>query len=115
MNVTVSQVSNDSIRFSNGQSLYSEHRQDCCEHHWLSFEHLTIEDFVGMEFDLDGDFFEKVDGYGIRLKPVNGHPVAVPGYGSNNGYYSSDLTLTLCGGEKPSREFDISECQEISG
>ena len=84
-------------------------------------------DFEGLEFDLSGDlaaydlalvgFFERVEGYGIRLLPINGHPVSVPGYGYNNGYYSSHLTLVL---ERPDKTgwgvtyyFDISKCQDI--
>jgi hypothetical protein len=59
-------------------------------------ENLTIADFEGLEFDISGDdFFERIDGYGIALKSLNGHPVRIPGYGSNNGYYSCDLELVL--------------------
>lgn len=112
--VTVSRVDSEGVTFSNGQALSSEHEQDCCENHYLDFENVSLQDFDGMEFDLEGDFFERVDGYGIRLKPLNGHPVAVPGYGYNNGYYSHELTLVLSGGGLPKREFNISECQEVS-
>lgn len=112
MKTKVSKVTSDSIEFDNGTTLYSDHDQDCCEHHYLDFSNLKLEDFKGMEFDLEGDFFEKVEDFGIRLIPLNGHPVAVPGYGSNNGYYSSDLALVLDGREGFHREFDITECQE---
>ena len=60
------------------------------------------------------DFFKKVDGYGIELIPVNGHSVKVPGYGSNNGYYSTNLSLVLTDKESVTKTFDITECQEIS-
>jgi len=108
-------VTSDEIEFNNGVKLYSDHQQDCCESHYLSFGDLTIEDFKDLEFDLTNDaFFKRVEDYGIELIPVNGHPVRVPGYGSNNGYYSSNLTLVLsgCGIDKT---FDISECQVIDG
>lgn len=111
--VTVSLVDKEEISFDDGSRLYSEHSQDCCEQHYLSFEHLTLEDFKGLKFDLQGDFFEKVDGYGIRLKPVNGFPVAVPGYGYNNGYYGTNIDLVVKSGRGEKR-FDVSECQVIS-
>lgn len=109
----VIKIDSESLTFDNGVVLTSDHEQDCCEHHYLSLKDLTIEDFEGLEFDLNGDnFFERVDGYGIRLKPVNGHPISVPGYGFNNGYYSSQLDLVLKG-EGFRTVFDVSKCQVI--
>lgn len=102
------------IIFEDGTLLYSHHEQDCCENHWLDFEHIATEDFEGLEFDLSNDgFFERIEGYGIALLPKNGHPVRIAGYGSNNGYYSTELTLVI---EKGSdvRRYDITECQEIN-
>jgi hypothetical protein len=76
---------------------------------------LSLEDFEGLEFDLSNDsFFERVNGYGIALKPIFGHPVRVPGYGSNNGYYSDQLELIVSNGNDFTNTFDISECQDIS-
>ena len=110
----VIKVDEETIGFDNGLMLYSEHDQDCCESHYLSFGDLTIEDFDGLEFDLNGDnFFERVEGYGIALLPVNGHPVRVPGYGCNNGYYSTNLTLVLSDNKTFTKRFDITECQDI--
>lgn len=94
--------------------MYSNHDSDCCEHHWLSFEHLGLIDFEGLEFDLTNDeFFARIDGYGIALIPINGHPVRIPGYGSNNGYYSTNLELVISGGGI-NKSYDITECQEIN-
>lgn len=107
--------SNDSLKFDNGFELYSNHDQDCCEAHYLSLADLSLEDFDGLEFDLSNDnFFERVEGYGIALKPLNGWPVRIPGYGSNNGYYSADLELIVWDGKNKSsmRTFDITECQD---
>lgn len=107
----VKSIDSDSITFENGLVLSSNHEQDCCENHYLSFSDLKLEDFDGLEFDLSGDtFFERVPDYGIRLIPVSGHPVSIPGYGYNNGYYSSNLDLTLSDG----RTFDVSSCQVIT-
>lgn len=114
-NLKVIKLDSDSIEFDNGVKLYSNHDQDCCENHYLSMNDLTIEDFNGLEFDLSNDdFFDRIEGYGIALKPLNGFPVRIPGYGSNNGYYSSnlDLIITNTNGNGIYKEYNISECQE---
>lgn len=106
----VKSVTDSGITFENGIELYSDHNQDCCENHYLHFADLKLEDFEGLEFDLSGEsFFERVEDYGIRLIPVNGHPISVPGYGYNNGYYGSNIDLCLSDG----RTFDVSNCQVI--
>lgn len=108
----VIEVTSDNIKFDNGLILSSHHEQDCCESHYLDFEYVNLSDFDGLEFDLSSDkFFNRIIDYGIELVPVSGWGVRIPGYGSNNGYYSSELTLMLSDG----RYFDISDCQEISG
>lgn len=107
-------VDKDVVRFDDQSELYSDHDQDCCESHYLDFSQHSLSDFDGLEFDLSSpSFFEKVDDYGIRLLPTNGHPISVPGYGYNNGYYSANLTLVL---DRPgsSTKFDITECQVIN-
>ena len=102
------------LMFEDGSVLFSNHDRDCCEHHWLDFSGLTLEDFEGMDFDLESDnFFERIKGYGIALLPTNGHPVRVPGYGGNNGYYSDQLDLILKRPGIDTKIYDITECQEI--
>lgn len=114
-NLKVIKVHDDTIEFSNGLKLYSNHEQDCCENHYLSLSDLTLSDFDGLEFDLTTDnFFERIEYFGIALKPINGHPVRIPGYGSNNGYYSSKLDLILTDSKTLTKIYDISECQVIS-
>lgn len=111
-NLKVINLDSDSITFEGGIKLYSNHDQSCCEHHYLSFADLTLKDFDGIEFDLTGeDFFKRIPDYGIELIPINGHSVKVPGYGSNNGYYSSNLELVITNGAT-TISFDISECQD---
>jgi len=96
------------IMFSNGYELKTDHPQDCCESHYWSLSDLSIEDFEGLLFDLSNEnFFERVDGYGIKLKPENGFPISIPAYGYNNGYYSDELSLVL----SFNRKFDITNCQ----
>lgn len=104
-------IDDDVLVFDTGHKLYSEHEVNCCESHFLNFDDLSLSDFEGLEFDLTGEsFFKRVDGYGIELIPLVGHPLRIAGHGYNNGYYSSDLSLVL---ERPKVVFDISECQEI--
>ena len=114
-NLKVVKIDSDSIEFDNGVQLYSNHDQDCCEHHYLSLEDLSLDDFAGLEFDLtNDDFFERIEDYGIALKPINGFPIRIPGYGSNNGYYSSNLDLIITDNKGFEKTFDISECQVVS-
>lgn len=107
-------VSDSGLELDCGTRIYDYHPQDCCEQHYLDWSAVDPSDLVGKEIHLD-DFFERVDGYGIRIKVVGDHPVAVAGYGDNNGYYSSEILLVV---DKPGLtpvEYDISECQEDRG
>ena len=109
----VVKIDSDYIEFDNGVKLFSDHEQDCCESHYLDMSNLTLEDFEGLEFDLtNDDFFERIEEYGIALKPIIGYPVRIPGYGHNNGYYSCNLSLTISG-NGVIRIYDIIECQYI--
>ena len=115
MNLKVIEIDSKSntLIFENGVKLCSYHQTDCCESHYLSLEDLTLDDFEGLEFDLtNDDFFERIDGYGISLKPIIGHPVRIPGYGSNNGYYSCELDLIVTDGKGGCKSYDITECQD---
>lgn len=116
MKEKVIKVEEESIEFESGAKIYSDHDQDCCENHYLSFRDLTLEDFDGLEFDLSTDaFFKRIEDYGIDLIPIRGHSVKVPGYGYNNGYYSSNLTLVLFHPTEGEKKFDITDCQVIEG
>ena len=111
----VKTVNKLAIIFDNGIELSSYHEDDCCESHDLTLSDLTINDFEGLEFDLSKDnFFERVEGYGIRLIPLKGHSVPIPGHGWNNGYYSDKLELVLTNPDGTEyKKFDITECQKI--
>lgn len=103
---------NGYIEFDNGYTLEDYHSQDCCESHYLSFDNIKLEDFDGLKFDLSDDkFFNRIEDYGIELIPIEGFSVKIPGYASNNGYYSSNLSLILSNGTDR-RTYDISECQQ---
>lgn len=113
MNLKVIKIDSDCIEFDNGTILSSNHESDCCESHYLDFSDLTLDDFQNLEFNLLNDnFFTRIEDYGISLNPIKGHSVKIPGYGYNNGYYSSDLTLVLTGGGI-NKTYDITECQDI--
>ena len=114
-NLEVVKIDFDYLIFNNGMKLYSIHDPDCCENHYLSLEDLTIEDFEGLRFDLTTDnFFERIEDYGIALLPTNGHPIRIPGYGYNNGYYSDNLSLVVTkpNSEEIYKSFDVTECQK---
>lgn len=117
MTTKVIKVDSETIFFDNGSTLTSYHPGESCEHHWLGLGDLKLEDFEDLEFNLDAeeeDLFERIDGYGIALKPINNFPVRIPGYGSNNGCYSSQLDLVITNKDGVERTFDISECQDIN-
>lgn len=112
----VTRVEREKIIFGDNEyKLYSDHEHDCCECHYLDFSVLKLEDFDGLEFDLTNDnFFERVEGYGIRLIPLQGHPVSIAGYGNNNGNYSSNLRLVLRHENNSLKSYDVSQCQSIT-
>ena len=113
-NLKVVKIENGELVFENGTRLLSNHDQDCCEWHYLDFADLDVSDFDGLEFDLTNDnFFNRIEDYGIELKPIKGHSVKVPGYGSNNGYYGSDIDLIIADiNSKTVKSYDVSECQK---
>lgn len=112
----VIRVNDDGITFENGSYLTSNHDSDCCESHQLNFQELTLSDFEGLKFDLTNEkFFNRVDGYGIELLPLHGHPVRIAGHGSNNGYYSTQLDLVVTHPDRTRKVYNITECQDIQG
>ena len=44
-------INSESLVFDNGTVLYSDHQQDCCENHYLSFADIKIQDFDGLLFN----------------------------------------------------------------
>ena len=105
---------NSGIFFSNNILLGSWHDTDCCEEHYLDFQHITLEEFKGLKFDLsDDNFFKKIPDYGIELIPINGHSIKIPGYGYNNGYYGTNIKLVIINYDKLLNTYDVTECQTI--
>jgi len=114
--VKVTEIKLTELIFNNGVKLVSDHEQDCCETHFLSFGDLEMSDFDVLEFDLSNDnFFNRINDYGIELVPIYGHTVKIPGYGSNNGYYSSAINLVIIdANDKVIKSYDVSNCQKIT-
>lgn len=115
MKTKIKEIKDNTIIFDNGYILKDYHYDDCCESHYLDFTHIEESDYKDLEFDLSNDtFFTRIEDYGISLNATNNFPLRIPGYGSNNGYYSSNLSLILIDNEGNESKFDISECQEIN-
>lgn len=101
------------------------HEQDCCENHYIEWGYGLTQITYDMRFTFNTDnidaLIEEVPEYGIRLipSPGTGHPIDFPGYGYNNGHYSSNLGLfvQLVDKENSSNEYtdtiDIEHCQYI--
>lgn len=108
----IKEINRDGIVFDDGTELWCYHKQYCCEAHYIDFE--SIKDIIEDDLEFDSNkLYEKVDGFGIRLLPTNNFPVPVPGYGVNNGYYSSNITLiTILPNGKVIID-DASKCQKI--
>ena len=112
MKLKVTKIYRDHIEFEDNFKLFSDHIPECCENHYLSFENLELRDFDGLEFDLsDGGFFNQIKDYGIELRPIKGFPIRIPGYASNNGYYSDNLSLCISNENVIIKKYDITECQ----
>lgn len=78
------------IYFSSGYELFLER-----DAYW-NIEHISNRFFKKTLFDLEScDFFEKVDGYGIRLKPVNDYSISIPCYTEEGGDYTTNFKLIL--------------------
>lgn len=110
-------LSGDTIKFDDGHTIYTKHDQDCGEIHEIDTSGIDLSEVKDMEFDLSLPFdklVEKVESYGIRLKSINSHPLNIPAYGYNNGYYSTDIDLILNKDGVTIWSVDISECQNIT-
>lgn len=128
--VHIKKIETYSVTFDNGLQLESYHCGDCCESHWIEFDTLAnynVGSATGKDiniFEQEFDFsngikFEKVDNLGVMLIDTQGNKYLVNGYGNNNGYYSTDLSLQLKYYDDLFEngidiyDYDITECQNI--
>jgi len=116
--ISIKKIDDDTIYFSNGSKLYSNHIQDCCEYVHACFE--VLEDCFIMEESFDKIIFEKVENSGIRMGFRTSYGFGkeditiyefIPCYNEQNGYYSSDLSLCFVT-DKGVFAIDVSDCVE---
>ena len=98
----------------------SYHHWDCCEWHELDFEWKEV------EFETVKQILSKVDKIEIKWTPWMGITLRmydsdkefgffIPWRGSNNGYYSDDLSLIVSLKNWFKKEYDIREYQDVKG
>lgn len=87
--VTITEVTDEYIKFSNGSKITFDHEQDCCEYNYADFEQL--DDLArNATFTLPLSFEES--DYGFRFG--NEYKMFfVPCYSEQNGYYSNDVDI----------------------
>jgi len=96
---------NNGLYFSNGLKIEDYHEQDWCEHVYADWSSLDDTGFENLIFNTIE--FEKVEGIGFR---INGYTIHC--YDEQNGYYSSNLSLTINYPNKENVEIDITKCSE---
>lgn len=96
-------LSEDHILFNNGSSLIFEHYQNCCERVYADCENiqsLSTENFPynDVEFD-EPPKFDMVNGVGVILVAKTGMRYLISCYNKQNGYYSSNLSMSYFNSE----------------
>lgn len=91
--VTITEVTDEYIKFSNGSKITFNHEPDCCEYNYADFEQL--DDLArSATFTLPLSFEES--DYGFRFG--NEYKMYfVPCYSEQNGYYSNDVDIYFDG------------------
>jgi hypothetical protein len=114
-------INSEDIAFDNGFEIMGYHEQDCCESVYADFSILkdynlstvtgkTI-DIKDIEFVEDIEkYIEKVEDAGFNIISKIGEKFFVPCYNSQNGYYSSDLSLIIRKNNNAKVEINISDC-----
>ena len=95
----IESIQNDEIKFDNGSRLVFEHYQDCCEKVYAdckNIQSLSSENFRynKVEFD-EPPQFAMVEGVGVELIARTGMRYLISCYNIQNGYYSSNLSMTF--------------------
>jgi hypothetical protein len=113
----VKSVDLGNLIFDNGFVLYGENEQLYWEDQYLDFGVFKVEDFDGLLFDFnhpkEGRYFERVEGVGIKLLPINGEPIIVLGH-SNCDACATNFYLILETGYNEACEFNINNCYQIN-
>jgi hypothetical protein len=89
MPITIKEVTDEYILFSDGSKITFDHDQDCCEYNYAQFE--ALDDIAKDSVFFPPLIFEKTD-YGFRFG--NGHRMFfVPCYSVQNGYYTNQIDI----------------------
>ena len=120
----IKSIDENEIKFDNGNYLTADHEQDCCEHVYADFANMQIKTNVfansisSDDLDFDEDLYNHITllkGVGFTITDKNGIELFISCYNSQNGYYSSNLTLLYHTITKPMPMdvyIDISDCTE---
>jgi hypothetical protein len=90
-------ISEEAIEFYDGSKITYHHDPDCCEDNYADFEQLEDGAFK-YDFKLPLKF-EAIEDAGFRFGDKN-RLFFVPCYSVQNGYYSSEITISYDGKEK---------------
>lgn len=105
-NMRIKEIKEDSVVFDNGTVVSGLHEQDCCESVWASFKNLVGQ--PGVDYhdfpDAIESVVEVVPEFGFRLDKY-----FIPCYNSQNGYYSSDLSLVITKPDNVKTTIDVSK------
>ena len=88
--VTIVDINDECIEFSNGKCICFDHIQDCCEHNFADFEQL---DDIARNYKFTLPIrFEKSGDHGFRFGD-NKSMFYIPCYSDQNGYYSNKVDI----------------------
>lgn len=94
MALTIKEISDYFIKFSDDSIITFSHEQDCCEFNYADFN--AIDD-ISRSFVFDDPIhFESVPDAGFRFGN-KGKMIFVPCYSYQNGYYSNDIDIIYAG------------------
>lgn len=86
-------ISDERILFDNGDYIFYDHDQDCCENNYADFTVISHNDVnVGYDFKPDEMVFKKIEGAGFCFGN-EGHMIFVPCYSEQNGWYSDEIEI----------------------
>ena len=90
--MTIVEVTDEHITFSNGKQITFRHCPDCCENNFADFP--QIDDIGRSAVYYENELiFEAVEGAGFRFGNRGGLMTFIPCYSWQNGYYSTNLDI----------------------
>ena len=95
------------INLKDGTKIYDTHEQDCCETVFADWPEDIESDLNSLGITYETVAVEFVADFGIKM---NG--ISVPCYDRQNGYYSSNLTLSIERGNEK-KVFDLDAANAI--